>query len=326
MPILSGPTAALAWLGRQGTRAVAASIFLGLAVPPLAAYVKPYLGATVFVLLVFSYLRADPAAFRRYVRSPGLPVLAALWIMVALPLVFGAVYIAFGIRTAIPALFTIMILQTALTPITSGPAFAALMGLDVAFTLVALIICTVLSPLTTVAFSYLFLGSSAFSPTELGLKLFLFFAGAATTALVIRRLLGQARIERQKEAIDGLNVIAVFIFAIAAMESVPRNVVADPLFALELLALAILVSAAQIALTILVFWRAGIDRGLLIGLLAGFRNLGIALAALEGSLPDLAWFYFALVQFPIYLMPVVIQALTRRFGKAAAGQPPRCIS
>ena len=57
------PAAALAWLGRQGTRALAASVFVGLAVPPLAAYVKPYLGETVFVLLLFSYLRTDPAAF-----------------------------------------------------------------------------------------------------------------------------------------------------------------------------------------------------------------------------------------------------------------------
>lgn len=69
MPILNGLAAALAWLGRQGTRALAASIFLGLAVPPLAAYVKPYLGKSVFVLLLFSYLRTDPAAFSRHLRS-----------------------------------------------------------------------------------------------------------------------------------------------------------------------------------------------------------------------------------------------------------------
>ena len=66
MPILTGLTAALAWLGRQGTRALAVSVFFGLAVPQFAAYVKPFLGETVFVLLLFSYLRTDPAAFRRY--------------------------------------------------------------------------------------------------------------------------------------------------------------------------------------------------------------------------------------------------------------------
>jgi BASS family bile acid:Na+ symporter len=315
MQILTVLRAALAWLGRQGTRALAVSVFFGLAVPPLAAYVKPHLGAIVFVLLLFSYLRTDPAAFRRYLTSPKLTILASLWVMIAVPLVFGTAYVFSGIREASPALYTIMILQSAITPITSSAAFAALMGLDVAFALAALIVSNALSPITTVAFSYVFLGTSLFSPIDLGIKLFLFFAGAGAVAYVIRRVAGQEWIERQKEPIDGLNVIAVFVFAIAAMESVPRNVIADPLFALALFVLTIVLTLALIGLSVLVFWRAGLDRGLVIGLLAAFRNIGVVMAALGTSLPDLAWFYFAMVQFPIYLLPVFLQPLARRFAK-----------
>jgi hypothetical protein len=317
MPILTGLTAALAWLGRQGTRALAVSVFFGLAVPQLAAYVKPFLGETVFVLLLFSYLRTDPAAFRRYLKSPGLTIIASLWIMVAVPLLFGTAYALSGMRASMPALYTIMILQIAITPITSSAAFAALMGLDVAFSLAALIVSNALSPLTTVAFSYLFLGSSLFSPAELGIKLFVFFAGAAIIAFAIRRIAGQSWIERQKERIDGLNVIAVFIFAIAAMESVPRHVVADPLFALELLGLIVVVTATLIGVSALVFLRAGHDRGLVIGMLAGFRNIGLVMAALGSTLPDLAWFYFAMAQFPIYLFPALVKPLARRLQRPA---------
>ena len=104
MPILNALAAALAWLGRQGTRALAVSVFLGLALPQLAAYVKPYLGETVFVLLLFSYLRTEPAAFRSQFRSPRLAILAALWIMVALPLMFGVAYTSPGCATARPPL------------------------------------------------------------------------------------------------------------------------------------------------------------------------------------------------------------------------------
>jgi hypothetical protein len=315
MPILNALTAALAWLGRQGTRALAASVFFGLAVPPLAAYIKPYLGETVFVLLLFSYLRTDPAAFRRYLKAPGLTVVASLWVMVAVPLLFGTAYALLGIREAIPALYTIMILQIAITPITSSAAFAALMGLDVAFALATLIVSNAMSPLTTVAFSYLFLGSSLFSPVELGIKLFFFFATSGAIAYAIRRIAGQAWIERQKEPIDGLNVIAVFIFAIAAMDGVPRHVMADPLFAVELFVLIIVLSCALIGVSALVFWRSGLDRGLVIGLLAAFRNIGLVMATLGSSLPDLAWFYFAMVQFPIFLLPAVLQPLARRFMK-----------
>jgi hypothetical protein len=315
LPILTALTAALAWLGRQGTRALAASIFLGLAVPPLAAYVKPHLGETVFVMLLFSYLRTDPSAFRRYLRAPGLPVMAALWTMVALPLLFGAVYAFSGLPEALPALYTIMILHIAITPITSSAAFAALMGLDVALSLMALIIACAVSPVTTVAFSYLFLGTSLFSPVELGVKLFFFFAASGAIAYAIRRVAGQAWIERQREPIDGLNVIAVFIFAIAAMDRVPEYVMADPVFALKLLALIVVITAALMGLTVLVFIRIGVGPGLVIGLQAAFRNLGLVMAAIGTTLPDLAWFYFALAQFPIYLLPALLQPLTRRFAE-----------
>jgi hypothetical protein len=317
MNFLQLPAVALAWLGRQGTRALAVSVFFGLAVPQLAAYVKPFLGETVFVLLLFSYLRTEPSAFRRYLKAPALTIVAALWVMVAVPLLFGAAYVLIGAPKLIPQLYTIMILQAAITPITSSAAFAALMGLDVAFALATLIVANAMSPLTTVAFSYLFLGSSLFSPIDLGVKLFFFFAGAGTVAYMIRRLAGQERIERQKDIIDGLNVIAVFVFAIAAMESVPRNVMADPLFALELFGFIMLLTLALIGLSALVFWRAGIDRGLVIGLLAGFRNIGVVMAALGSTLPDIAWFYFAMVQFPIYLFPALLTPLVRHFQKRA---------
>jgi len=108
-------------------------------------------------------------------------------------------------------------------------------------------------------------------------------------------------------------VIAVFIFAIAAMDGVPRHVMADPLFAIELFILIIVLSCALIGLSALVFWRAGLDHGLVIGLLAGFRNIGLVMAILGATLPELAWFYFAMVQFPIYLLPVVLKPLAHRF-------------
>ena len=317
MNILNLPVAALAWLGRQGTRALAASIFLGLAVPQLAASVKPFLGLTVFVLLLFSYLRTDPHAFSRVVKAPGPAIAASLWVMVAVPLLFGTAYVFSGIRESLPALYTIMILQLAIAPITSSAAFAALMGLDVALSLFALILCNILSPVTTVAFSYMFLGTSLISPLELGGKLLFFFAGAGATAWLIRRSAGHRWIEDQKDLLDGLNVIAVFIFAIAAMDGVPRIVMADPLFALGLLGFILALTITLIGLSAMVFMRAGLDRGLVIGLLAGFRNLGVVMAALGASLPETAWFYFALAQFPIYLFPSLLKPLATRFRKPA---------
>ena len=51
MCILDAAAAALAWLGRQGTRAIAALVFIGIVVPPLGARLKPFVAEAIFVLL-----------------------------------------------------------------------------------------------------------------------------------------------------------------------------------------------------------------------------------------------------------------------------------
>ena len=83
------------------------------------------------------------------------------------------------------------------------------MGLDVAFSLVTLIITNAISSVTS-HLSDLFLSSLRFSPTKLGIQLFLFFATSRAIACAIR---DTEWIDRQKDALDGLDVIAVFIFA-----------------------------------------------------------------------------------------------------------------
>ncbi|MEI8152865.1 MAG: Na+-dependent transporter, partial [Hyphomicrobiales bacterium] len=56
---LDRPAAGLAWLGRHGTNAVAISILLGIALPPLGALIRPIFPETVFLLLCLAVLRVD---------------------------------------------------------------------------------------------------------------------------------------------------------------------------------------------------------------------------------------------------------------------------
>jgi BASS family bile acid:Na+ symporter len=76
MLIVDVPLAALSWLGRQGTRAVAALVVIGIALPPIGAILKPYVTEAVFLLLCIAFLRVDVTAFKTYVRRPDLPPLA----------------------------------------------------------------------------------------------------------------------------------------------------------------------------------------------------------------------------------------------------------
>jgi BASS family bile acid:Na+ symporter len=53
--------------------------------------------------------------------------------------------------------------------------------------------------------------------------------------------------------------------------------------------------------------------------------MGLMLAATGGALPDLTWLYFALAQFPIYLLPYFLSPLARRLisPPPPAAQPPK---
>src|SRR6478672_4488845 len=83
MPLLAAPAAALSWLGRQGTRAVAASLFIGIMLPPLAALLKPIFAYALFALLCLAFLRVDPRAVRLHFGRPLRIAAAAGWMMLA---------------------------------------------------------------------------------------------------------------------------------------------------------------------------------------------------------------------------------------------------
>ncbi|MGH6725599.1 MAG: Na+-dependent transporter [Pseudolabrys sp.] len=317
MNLLALPAAALGWIGRKGTLVVAASLFVGLALPGLAAACKPFLGEAIIVMLVLAFLRVDPVDLSHHFTQPKLIAAATLWIMIIVPAALGALFLAVGLNRAMPGLFFILVLQMSAPGLMSSPALAALMGLDAALTLASLVVCSAITPLTASLFSHLFFGSAVISPYGLGLKLAAILAGSALAAAVIRRIAGRAFIEAQRERIDGLSVLAMFMFAVAAMDGVTDHFRADPFLVLKLLVLAFALALGLIAVTTLTFLRAGRARALAIGLIAGNRNVGLMLAATGFVAPDIAWLYFALAQYPIYLLPHLLKPLAKRLQQAA---------
>jgi len=314
MKLLGAPAAALSLAGRHGTLVAAASVFVGLAIPGLAAACKPYLGEAIVVMLTLAFLRVDPSELFRHFTRPGLAALATVWAMLLVPTVLGIGFLAFGLDQSMPGLYFMLVLQMSAPGLMSSPALAALLGLDVALTLATLIVSTAITPLTASLFTHVFLGTALASPFGFGLRLFLIIAGCALAAAIIRRVAGPTFIAAQRERIDGLSVIAMFMFAVAAMDGVADHFRSNPLLVIQLTALAFALALGLIAVTALVFLRAGRARALAIGLIAGNRNIGLMLAASGFAVPDVAWLYFALAQFPIYLLPHLLKPPVRRLS------------
>jgi BASS family bile acid:Na+ symporter len=163
-------------------------------------------------------------------------------------------------------------------------------------------------------FALLFVGPTlSISPVMLALKLFAILAGAAIVGLSLRRFLGVKTIERNKDLIDGFNILVLFVFVAAIMESVGTRMFTAPMISLVFAALAFVVYFAILFLTIFLFLSFGRTRAFALGFMVSQRNMGLMLAATGGALPELTWLYFAFSQFPIYLSPQLLRPLIRRF-------------
>jgi BASS family bile acid:Na+ symporter len=302
--------ACLAWLGRQGTRAIAALVFIGIVLPPLGALLRPFVTEAIFVLLCLAFMRMDLRALRSYVGRPGLVLAATAWTMLAVPVLFGLTTLAVGLETRSPDLLLALMLQAVASPMMAAPAFAAAMGLDATLVLVSLVTSTALTPLTASLFVQAFVGSGpSLSPLALGSKLFGILAGSALVAALVRRLVGYAAVERHRDEIGGVNILVLLVFVAAVMENVAARFLASPVLFVGLCVLAAALFVAVLGATILLFARAGRQRAVGLAFMAAQRNMGLMLAATGGALPDLVWLYFAVCQLPIYLSPHLLKPL-----------------
>ncbi len=317
--IVALPVQALAWLGGQGTRAIAALVFIGIALPPLGELLKPYVTEAIFLLLCISYLRVDLGALRDHLRRPGLVLAATAWTTLAVPLISGAGCLVTGLDTRSPDLHLALMLQAVASPMMASPALAAVMGLDATLVLVTLVTSTALIPITAPLFAYAFFGAAlTLSPLRLGLKLVAILAGSLLVAGAIRWSVGTSAIKRHARPIDGLNVLFLFVFVAAVMGNMVGGFLADPITTIELTGLAFAVFFALLGATALIFRKAGHDRAMALGLMVSQRNMGLMLAATDGVLPGTTWLYFALSQFPIYLSPQLLRPIVRRLSAQKA--------
>ncbi len=311
--LLHAPRVGLNFLGRQGTRAVAASAIAGLMLPAFSQTLRPWIPHAIFALVVLAFLRVEPAEVARRFKRPLLIGVVVAWIMAAVPFAAGLAAHAFTLEVWSPGLMLALFIVTAAPPVMSAPAFAFLMGLDGALSLAVMVSCVLVVPLSApLVAGFLLPDALPLEPLLLARNLAGLLAGAMVVAWAIRKLAGPARITAARVEIDGINVVLLFIFIIAAMDGVVARIFSDPMLVIGITALSFAVAGGQIAAAYLVFLRLGRADAFTIALATGNRNMGLIVAALGGVVPDVTWLYFALGQFPIYLLPMILKPIARR--------------
>jgi len=311
----------LALLGRHAAFFMAGGIFVGLALPGLAAWLRPLLPSFVFLLAAATMIRIDGPEILAHVGRPLRLGLILLWGLVLSPIVTAALVTGLPLP---PGLAHAIVIWSASPALISSPAIAFLLGLDGSLALLVMVAGSFLMPLTLPPLVLGLLGVHL----ELGiaalmLRLTLFIGGAAALAAIARRLLGAARIVRRRDELGGGNVVLLVLFAIAIMDGV-GNIARDrPRELLLYAGCALAAALLQQLLGTIAFLYQGRDAALTVGLLCGNRNMASVWASLGAfATPELTLFFIA-VQLPIYILPALLRPLYRHLLAAPAAAGPR---
>lgn len=303
----------LSWFGKRGTECLAAGVFLGLAVPDLAAAARPLLVPAIAAMLTLSLLRLEPDAVLRTLRRPGLVVPAVAFVLLASPLLG---YAAVVVLDPAPGIAVALVVWTASPPLISVPAIAMLVGLDGALALTVTTAAGLLVPVTLPPIVFALLGLDiGIPPAVLALRLAALLAGAAATAAAIRWLAGRARLQRHGAAIDGAFVLVMLLFAVAVLDGVTAAALAAPARVAGLLMLVFAASLVMQALGWLAFRIAGARTATTLALVCGNRNMALVLGAAPAAFDADSFLYLALLQFPIYLLPALLRPIYRRASR-----------
>lgn len=305
----------LEWLGRHARWALPAGVFLGIVVPPLAAWLRPTLTLAVIGTLTAALVRLDWEGIVAVARTPRLAVLMTAMLLVLGPLLGWLVWQA-GLVS--PLVGQILVLQLAAPPIGSAAAFALFLGIDGALAMIVTVLATLLLPLTLTGVVAILLPASgvAVDLATFFIRVLTVVATPFALAWLIRRAVGSARLARNGGLLAGINVLLLVLFAIAVMDGVTARLWVDPAGILGLLLLACVVGFVAHVISYLAFRRLAAETALSAALLSGNRNMGLMLAITGGSAGLAFDLYVGIAQIPMYFAPLLLSPLAARLAVA----------
>lgn len=295
---------ALNWIGARARWVLLIGVFAGLAAPAAAETLRPVLPFFVAMVYALAMLRIDPVAIMRGLGDPRHAVRAfgiVALMLVATPLA------AFGVARMIgagPAMEAILVYTFAAPPIASAAAMCLIVGFRGETALELTVLSSLLMPFTGPVIAGALLGGDLdLAPVTLGLRMAAMIFGGFAIAMIGRRILGAARIGRNKQALDGLAALGFLLFVIPLFDGVRDTMMAEPLLALGFLVLSCVIILGGVFAFL--WWGDDRARDGALGVVWGTRAVAIYFAALP---PDPIFTLFvAIFQLPMAAIALVFQ-------------------
>jgi bile acid:Na+ symporter, BASS family len=313
-------TKPLGFIGRYGTQGFALSLFVGLALPQFAAAARPLLGVSIFIFTTLTFARAEREEVVALFKAPRPLILSSIWILLAPVVLIGLLLSVIGRSALDPGLVMGLAIMAAAPPIMSSPAVAMMLGLKPTLLLTTVLLTTAIAPVVSPLLVELVAGASV--PLDISIliqRLAFLIGGAIMAAFALRKWLGMAQIRANKTTFDGIGVIMYFIFAIAAMDGVMEAAISDPWRVTQFTGFAFLMAILGFVAAWIVLQPLEKTDRFVLGYATCQRNMGLLIAALGAAAPKTTFLFFALAQFPIYLMPQMVKRFAKRFRVDKAG-------
>jgi predicted Na+-dependent transporter len=306
----------LSYLGRLGATGMSAALLvsavLPLLIPGIGVALRPALPVMIMFFLVNAFARVDVRDAREILARPAKLLAGLAWVVLVIPTGFWAGLSMVGRENLDPGLVLGLSLQAAAAPIMATPAVAMVLEMNVTFSVLLLLVTMIVQPFVAPLVAPWVAGAAIeVDGLLLGRNLLILIGGSLIISAVMRRLVGLARLEKYRFEISGANLVVFTLFGLAMFDGVVLRAFTQPALVAALSAVAFLIALGSIGAASIALRPFGRDDAFVTGFAAGHRNVGLMAAAQSGVLPDITWLYFAVVQLPIYLTPLIVRQVLR---------------
>ena len=299
-------------LGRNASITIIFGLVLGLMLQPLATKFKPLLLPAVWCLLAFSMYRLDYNSFLNFLKKRIRLISLIIWLLLICPILMWCIASNLPVNNGI---LIAMVMTAGSSPLIGAAAIGKFLKLDNTIILALIVSSTILAPITlpfiAIEFLNLSLGVEA---VDLVFRLGILIGSAGLAAICMRYLdKGQNR-NISEHMLDGITVVLFWLCGVALMDGVVKKFLEDPINTLMLIFLSFCVYIGLMVIGTFCayfFWRDWRSAASL-GLTSGCRNLAVIIVVLPTNIDPEIMLYFALAQFPIYLMPALLNFIGKR--------------
>ena len=296
---------ALGFVARHGRFVVASSLIVGLLLPDLGTFVRPWLPEMIALLLVLAALQIEPRQMLGALHE--LPHLIGVLIAFQVGMPLAIVSAAWALELLEHPLVLPVVLMASAPAVTASPLIALMVGRNPAVAMRVLILGTAMLPLTILPVFYAMpvLGSTK-EVTIAALKLLAVIVTATVASIAFRKWTKEIP-KTSLDALEGLAAILFFV-AVLGLVSTVRPMITDETseFAFWMSAAFAANFSAQ-ALAYFAIRKTRLSGAAVeLAFIAGNRNMALFFISLPVAIGDRMLPFIGCYQYPMFITPLLL--------------------